>query len=104
MTTARQILTRIAQLIALVVCGITLAAGAMWWVDYTKNHWVPDVVWVNLAVFTVLTFTLVALKMKHQWRRISFWSLLSLLLVIHTIVYAVLLVQLPSWRIPWFMG
>lgn len=95
---------RLAQVVALIGCGIAVAAGAMIEVDYAQSHWVPDAIWVQLTGFTALTFISVALRFRHRWQRPSFWSVLSLLLLVHTVVYALVLLRVPSWRIPWFMG
>lgn len=88
--------------LSLVVAGVAVAVGIMVLDDYSRGHWLPSLVWVALAVNTILTFTVLVAQFRVSWKLPSFWLSLSVLFLIHVACYSAALWLLPEWRIGWF--
>jgi hypothetical protein len=98
----RRIVKRVLQLLALIACGVVVAAGVVTLGDYSQHHWTPDARWVSLGVFTTVTFAAVVAQFRRSWRRFTFWVALATLLALHIAGYVIVLRIVPEWRLPWF--
>jgi hypothetical protein len=90
-------------MVAVVVSGVAAAVLALLYADYSEDHWTPRLIWLQLAVFTVLTFGLLVSEFRPSWNRASFWVALLALLGAHVALYAVVLAHVSEWRLVWFM-
>ncbi len=64
--------------------------------DYSRTHWVPPAGSVRMLLFTYVTFIAVTMQFRRDWRRSSFWLVMSAVLLTHVIFYTALLSQLPT--------
>lgn len=59
--------------------------------------------WGGLAVFTAIVFGLFIRASRSYFRQWHFWALTGVLLCIHLGGFVVVLIQVPGWRLMWFM-
>ena len=59
--------------------------------------------WIGLAIFTPMTFWIVARQYRRFWRRLSFWLTLVGILVLHLLGFTLLLRNFPEWRMFWYV-
>src|SRR5262249_24778113 len=70
--------------------------------EYAQTHWTPDRVWVQLAVFSVITAAALIHAFRRRWRRAWFWMSFVGVMLIRTGVYVALLHRFPDWPVVLF--
>lgn len=88
-------------MIAVVLCGIGVAALVMVYAEYARTHWTPDRKWVYLGAFTVATFSIRIQKFRPSWRRRSFWFAITGIAAVHLVGYSIVLLRIDDWRLAW---
>ena len=63
----------------------------------------PPMLWIELAIFTGITFWYPVQQNKHHWHRPVFWLGVSGLLAVHVVGFVLVLRNHPEWRLVWFI-
>jgi multisubunit Na+/H+ antiporter MnhG subunit len=80
-------------LVAVISAGIAVAAIIGFMQDPSINSRLPSKTLVETALYTAATFVGVAMQFRKSWRSWQFWTVLTLLLVVHTAAYTYALRQ-----------
>jgi hypothetical protein len=81
---------------AVIIAGIGVAAIIGLMQDPTINSQLPSKATVETSLYTALTFFAVAVQFRKSWLSWQFWTLFTLLLVVHIAAYAYALRQFPD--------
>lgn len=103
---SEKLISKILRLALYVVVGIIVAVlmafGAWYNASSGMNLHFP-LQWVQLALWTAVTFGFVAKQLGQYWGVALFWVAVLALSAIHLLAYIVVLQRCPEFRPVWFM-
>jgi O-antigen/teichoic acid export membrane protein len=94
---------RLVTLLLEIFVGLAVAVAIILYAAIGPFPWMPSVRWWSLAGTTAIVFWVAVKQYRRYWRRFSFWLNVSGLLAIHVLIYTLVLLRVPEWRLLWFV-
>jgi hypothetical protein len=88
----------IAGIAVFIAAGIGLALVAIVFAEHPAA-----MVWLKLALATILPFGISVREFKPRWKRSSFWAVVGGLLVLHLAVYSAVLARISELELVGFL-
>jgi hypothetical protein len=86
-----------------VVIAVALVGGLLVWADSVPPHTLFPTKWVGLIVYTAAAFGDTLQWCKRYWRVARFWLAFTALLLLHSVIFALILVRVREWPLFWFV-
>lgn len=86
-----------------ILIAVAIVACALLWANSVPPHAAFPTKWVGLIVFTAVAFGDTLQSCKRHWRLARFWLAFTTLLLLHSVIFALVLLRAEHWRLIWFV-
>lgn len=93
---------RILTVLLEVSFGLAVVAGVIVYAELGPFSWMPSIRWWGLGISTAGTFGYALQWCKRYWRLPRLWLTFIALLLVHSVIYVVVLLNVQEWRLMWF--